>query len=257
MLHALKHYLKHVVKSIHLHGIHSPFVFNLQHACFYGATPANDLTALKTYRKSLTQDTTVITIEDHGAGSKHFKNKERAINAILNINCTTLNRAALLTRICHYLNIKTALELGTSLGVGTHALSLNGARVTSIEASQSMYHYTASNLKERSNINLVNGTFKAFLNGELAQKPQGPYDLIFIDGHHDGAATMRYFEQLLAFAHTNTVFILDDIYWSTAMTQTWKKVQQHKQVTASIDSFYWGFLFLRTAQSQQAFHIKL
>lgn len=257
MLHALKHYIKHLVKSIHLHGIHSPFVFSLQHTCFYGTTATNDLNALKIYRKSLKLDTTVITIKDQVAGIKNFKNKERAINTILNINCTTLNRSALLTRICNYLNTKTALELGTSLGVVTHALSLNGAMVTSVEASQSMYDYTSSKLGHHSNINLIHGSFKAFLNRELSHKPQGTYDLIFIDGHRNGAATIAYFEKLLAFAHIDTIFILDDIYWSKDMTRAWEILIKHKEVTASIDSFYWGFLFLRKEQSQQAFHVRL
>jgi predicted O-methyltransferase YrrM len=257
MLHALKHYLKHLVKSIHLHGIHSPFVFSLQHTCFYGTTATNDLNALKIYRKSLKLDTTVITIKDRGAGSKRFRNSTRTIADILRVNCTTSSRTALLTRICNYLNVKTALELGTSLGVGTHALSLNGAMVTSVEASQSMYDYTSSNLKEYDNINLIHGSFKAFLNDELSQKPQGTYDLIFIDGDRNGAATIAYFEKLLAFAHIDTIFILDDIYWSKDMTRAWEILIKHKEVTASIDSFYWGFLFLRKEQSQQAFHVRL
>jgi predicted O-methyltransferase YrrM len=232
-------------------------VFSLQHTCFYGKTAANNLIALNIYRESLRQDTTVITIKDRGAGSKRFRNSTRTIADILRVNCTTSSRTALLTRICKYLNVKTALELGTSLGVGTHALSLNGAMVTSVEASQSMYDYTSSNLKEYDNINLIHGSFKAFLNDELSQKPQGTYDLIFIDGHHDGAATEAYFEKLLAFTHINTLFILDDIYWSKDMTRAWKKLLKRKEVTVSIDSFYWGFLFLRKEQSQQAFHIRL
>lgn len=257
MLHAIKNYLLHLVKSIHLHGIHSPFIFTLQHHCFYAATPASQLATLKAYRDKLGHDTTELTVADHGAGSKHFKSNSRTVAAILKINSTPLKRAALLARICNYLNVNRALELGTSLGVGTQALALNGAEVTSIEASQNIYDYTASKLKDYKNISLVHGTFHSYLKGELTQKPHGTYDLIFIDGHHDGAATVGYFNELLPYAHGQTVFILDDIYWSPDMTKAWKSLQKHDSVTASIDCFHLGFLFLRKEQNQQAFHIKL
>lgn len=257
MFHAAFYYLKHLLKSVHLHGIHSPFVFQLQHSCLYGRTAGDRLLQLEAYHAALKNDTTTLIIADYGAGSKKFKTKKRAVKDILNVNCTTLVRAALLSRLCEYLNVKRALEFGTSLGVGAHALSLNGATVTSVEASKSVYDYATIKLDSFKNITCVHGTFTDFLAKHLANKPMGFYDLIFIDGHHNGAATVDYFERLLPYAHNDTVFILDDIYWSSDMTTAWKKIKQHKKVTVSIDCFYWGFLFLRTEQLPQSFHIKL
>ncbi len=257
MLHALSYYLRHLLKSVHLHGIHSPFVFQWQHRCLYGRTPANQLVQLKAYRDGLKNDGTTLIIKDYGAGSKKFTSEQRAIKDILKVNCTTSKRAALLSRLCDFLDVKRALELGTSLGVGTHALGLNGAAVTSIEASKSIYNFTKEKLKAHKNIQVVHGTFQAFLNQELSVKPKDTYDLIFLDGHHDGAATVSYFERLLPYAHHDTIFIMDDIYWSVDMTRVWKTLQKHPKVTASVDCFYWGFLFLRTEQLQQSFYIKL
>lgn len=254
---AVKHFIVHFFKSIHLHGIHSPFVYSLQKQCFYETTAPQHVMALKTYRNNITQDTTVLEIEDYGAGSAVFKTNHRAVKDILKVNCTPLKRAELLTRVCSYFNVKNALELGTSLGIGTQALALNGAQVTSVEASTNIYNYAAKQLKAYKNITLVNSTFTAFIDHKTKLKPHATYDLIFIDGHHNGDATIAYFKRLLTLAHNDTVFILDDIYWSATMTKAWKQLQLHERVTASIDTFYWGFLFLRKEQLQQAFNVKL
>ncbi|MBK9599269.1 MAG: hypothetical protein IPO60_13350 [Flavobacteriales bacterium] len=41
----------------------------------------------------------------------------------------------------------------------------------------------------------------------------------FIDGHHAAEPTLDYFDQCLAKAHNDTVFIFDDIHWSTGMEE--------------------------------------
>lgn len=257
MIHAVRHFIKHLFKSRHLHGIHSPFIYTLQRQCFYKKTPAVQLAQLKAYRKTLSKDPEMLVVADHGAGSKVFKSQNRKVQALLKNNSTPLDRAALLARCCAYFNVKTVLELGTSLGVGTHALALHGAQVTTIEASQQVHDFAAAKLRDLENVKFIHGTFSSFLKGDLREKPQGSYDLIFIDGHHDGAATQQYFEDLLPYTHDHTVFILDDIYWSAGMTAAWKQLQKHPSVTASIDTFYMGFLFLRKEQQQQAFYVKL
>lgn len=256
MIHQIKNFIIHRCKSFHLHGIHSPFIFQFQHKAIYGNQDKSIKDEIIRFRESVKNNHTLLNIEDHGAGSHKFKTDTRKVSEILKHNSTPLKRSLLLYRICDYLKIDNSLELGTSLGIGTQAIALSGAQVTSIEASQAVYESTKSRLNAFENIQLIHNTFQRYIDDDLPRLNPS-YDLIFIDGHHDGMATMNYFERLLPYSHDHTVFILDDIYWSEDMTRVWKTLQQHERVTASIDGFFWGFLFLRKEQQQEQFYINL
>ena len=43
----------------------------------------------------------------------------------------------------------------------------------------------------------------------------------------------------------DSVFVLDDIYWSDGMTKAWEEIKKHPSVTLSIDTFYSGLIFFR------------
>ena len=103
------------------------------------------------------------------------------------------------------------------------------------------------------NIQLEQNTFIDF----LSTPSQDKYDLIFIDGDHNGERTLKYFEKLLAFTHNDTVIVFDDIYWSKGMTEAWEKIIKNEKVTVSIDTFQWGLVFFRKEQLKQHFIIRV
>lgn len=254
-------YLSHLAKSFHLHGIHSPFVFQFEKKCLRDNRDYEEYLKLSRFRESLKNNSTILRIEDHGAGSRVFKSDQRAVNKILKHNSSSFKTAKTLLRVARCFNAKRILELGTSLGIATQAFALSNPRaeITTIEGSQQLADFTHKNLKQYgiTNVKVTNCIFQDYLDGKASLKPEGKYDLIYIDGHHDGAATLSYFEQLLPYAHNDTVFILDDIYWSRDMNDAWKLLINHEQVTASVDTYDLGFLFLRKEQRQQCFHIYL
>lgn len=223
------------------------------------STPYEDYELMSRFRESVKNNNTLLHIEDHGAGSRVFKTNDREVNKILQHNSSSAKMTRLLYRVARYFEVKSVLELGTSLGIATHAFSLatETVQVTSIEASKEIADFTKENLLSHGvkNVNVTLGTFSDYFRGNLASKPSGTYDLIYMDGHHDGKATLEYFEQLLPYTHPDTVIILDDIYWSADMFAAWQKLTKHSRVTASIDIFDLGFLFLRKEQRQQLFHI--
>lgn len=257
MLHQLKHYIKHLFKSFHLHGIHSPFVFTLEKKCLRDQTVYEQYGDIASFRESLKNNTTTLHIKDYGAGSRVFKSDERKVNEILKYNSSDQKCARLLYRLCRYFKVKNVLELGTSLGVATHAMAISNTdiHVTTIEGSPEVHQFATSQFKKLglTNVESLCCTFNDYL--ELGKEMT--YDMIYIDGHHDGAATIAYFESCLNHTHNDTVFILDDIYWSAGMTAAWNKLCIHPRVTASVDLFDLGLLFLREEQSQEPFSIKL
>ena len=83
------------------------------------------------------------------------------------------------------------------------------------------------------------------------------YQLIYFDGNHSKEATLQYFELLLPTITNETVWIFDDIHWSTEMTQAWNIIKRHSKVTVTIDTFQWGLVFFRIEQEKEHFTIRV
>jgi predicted O-methyltransferase YrrM len=259
LFHFIFAYFSHLIKSFHLHGIHSPFVFQLEKKCLRDARSYVDYVKLSRFRESLHHNNASLHIEDHGAGSRVFKSNDRKVSQILQHNCSTEKDAQLLYRLCTYFQVNTVLELGTSLGIATHAMATArpSAQITTIEGSPEVYEFAKNALKKEGlgNVRFIKSTFKEFF--EKQNSKPVIYDLIYIDGHHDGEATLSYFESILDKIHNDTVVVFDDIYWSIDMTRAWNQICIHTQVTASIDCFDLGMVFFRKEQLQERFYIKL
>ena len=82
-------------------------------------------------------------------------------------------------------------------------------------------------------------------------------DLVYLDGTCDKESTIENFNSLLKHSHNESVFIINNIYWSKEMTEAWNIIKKQKEITVSIDTFYWGFLFFRKEQPKQHFTIRL
>jgi len=64
-------------------------------------------------------------------------------------------------------------------------------------------------------------------------------------------------ETLLKALHNNSVIVFEDIYHNKRRTLYWQKLSEHKETTAIIDGFYFGFIFLRKEQKKQTFTIRM
>ena len=257
MLYQLQSYLKFLIRSGNQHGVHSPFVYNLITKCFYDKKKYNAYPIIEKYRAVLRNDRDVISITDFGAGSKVFKDNKRPVYAIAKNAGVTKKRQQLLCRLSNYFQPKTILELGTSLGLGTVAMNLGNpsAKITTVEgctaiSAKAQHYFTNFKLE---NIHLKTSSFNDF----FQQKTSETFDFVYVDGNHSKEATLRHFKALLPRVNNDTVLIFDDIYWSPEMTAAWRTVISHHQVTVSIDTFQWGFVFFRKEQPKQHFYIRV
>lgn len=57
--------------------------------------------------------------------------------------------------------------------------------------------------------------------------------------------------------HNNSILIFEEAYQDKKRTLDWKNLAKHKQATAVIDGFYYGFIFLRKEQKKQTFSIRM
>ena len=228
----IKSYLKFLWNSKNQHGVHSPFVFLLVTKCFYDQKKYPQYKLLHEYRVALLRNKNTIEVKDFGAGSRVFKSNTRAINQIAKNAGISNKRAQLLFRITQYFQAESILEIGTSLGLATSALSLGNpkANIITLEGcpnTMAMAQSQATSF-QLNNVHFVNTKFEDYLNFEIpnsqisnskfqiptpktynlkptTHNPQPTtynlqpksYHLIYFDGNHSKKATLDYFESLL------------------------------------------------------------
>lgn len=238
--------------------MHSPFVFQLVTKCFYDKKHYAEYSILKSYRNALLQNNNTIEVTDFGAGSRVFKSNTRQIAKIAKTAGITPKRAELLFRITKYFQPENILEIGTSLGLATSALSLGNpkATITTLEGCENTLAVAQKQFKEfkLANVHSVASEFNCFLSN--CQLNTEHCQLIYFDGNHSKAATLEYFELLLPTITNETVWIFDDIHWSTDMEEAWEIIKQHPKVTVTIDTFQWGLVFFRSEQEKEHFVIR-
>lgn len=170
------------------------------------------------------------------------------------------------------------------------------AKITSIEGCPNTAEFTRSHLKswleeihpedtnlgkEEYLVNILNLTFAEYFekigkdmdSSEVAVKTSAnepaagkikidataskKFDLIYLDGHHDGPATLEYFEQIKNLIHQDSLVVIDDIHWSQSMTSAWNDIIKDPKVTVSIDTYFWGLIFFRKEQVKEHFVVRV
>ncbi len=259
MLFQIKSYLQFLWHSKNEHAVHSPFVFSLLTKCFYNKKSKPEYAVLKKYRNSLLANNNTIEVADFGAGSKVFKSNTRVISKIAKTAGITSKRAELLFRITNYFQPESILEIGTSLGLATAALSLGNlkAKTITLEGCPETAKQAQNQFKQfgLTNINLEVTEFSSYLND--LRLSTFDFKLIYFDGNHSKKATLEYFELLLPTITNETVWIFDDIHWSSEMEEAWEIIKKHPKVTVTIDTFQWGLVFFRREQPKEHFVIRI
>nr|WP_315166879.1 class I SAM-dependent methyltransferase [uncultured Flavobacterium sp.] len=262
MFFQIKSYLQFLWHSKNEHAVHSPFVFSLLTKCFYDKKSKPEYAILKKYRNSLLANNKTIEVTDFGAGSKVFKSNTRVISKIAKTAGISPKRAELLFRITHYFQPDTILEIGTSLGLATSALSL-GSRSVGIKAKIITLEGCPETAKlaqlqfQKFNFNTIRSEiteFSTYLQNCTLNTEH--FSLIYFDGNHSKKATLDYFELLLPTITNETVWIFDDIHWSPEMEEAWEIIKKHPKVTVTIDTFQWGLVFFRREQPKEHFVIR-
>ncbi|PZX94944.1 class I SAM-dependent methyltransferase [Flavobacterium aquariorum] len=258
MLFQIKSYLQFLWHSKNEHAVHSPFVFSLLTKCFYDKKFKSEYNVLKNYRKDLLLNKNTIEVTDFGAGSHVFKSNTRQIAQIAKTAGISIKRAQLLFRIVNYFKPESLLEIGTSLGLATSALASGNpeAKITTLEGCPETAKQAQLQLQKFNcnNVELIVSEFSSYLKNN--QTSTINYQLIYFDGNHSKKATLEYFELLLPTITNETVWIFDDIHWSSEMEEAWKIIKNNPKVTVSIDTFQWGLVFFRYEQPKQHFVIR-
>ncbi|HRN36001.1 MAG TPA: class I SAM-dependent methyltransferase [Flavobacteriales bacterium] len=256
--HPVRAYFSHWAKAGNRHGVHSPFVYHLIAEVLRVPTKASEFAAVEKLRHQLRRRKDCINVTDLGAGSRHLRGDRRRIGSIASSALKPRRQAEQLARIANHFKPATIVELGTSLGITTLYLAqaAPNARIHTVEGCPATAQVALNNfhLLQADNITLHTGPFQDQLPRVLAALDR--LDMAYIDGHHAKEPTLQYFNQCLAKAHNDTVFIFDDIHWSQGMEEAWALIKVHAQVTVTIDLFHFGIVFLRREQAKQHFRLR-
>lgn len=210
---------------------------------------------LKKWYKLIRKDQTRLQIQDLGSGSKKL-GEIRLPKQLLSRSSSKGLYGNVLYKIARHYKPAVMLELGTSIGVGAvhlkkgnpdgHLITVEGCPDT-LRFAEKQFDYW--NLER---ITTVESSFDAF----FSAKSSLTYDLVYLDGHHSGPATLKYLEALEPYTHPDTLFILDDIRWSDEMWQCWNKLIDSEQFHVSVDLGRMGLLWKKPGQRKEHFFIR-
>ncbi|MCH9664098.1 MAG: class I SAM-dependent methyltransferase [Gammaproteobacteria bacterium] len=157
--------------------------------------------------------------------------------------------AMLLHKLLRKTKPQTCLELGTCLGISAcyqaAALELNGeGRLITMEGAEPVAALAQQTIDKlgHDRVSIVVGRFQDTLDGVL--KSDSPFDYAFVDGHHEGPATIDYCNRIFQVLTDEAVVVMDDIRWSDSMLDSWHEMKQHPNVEVSIDLADIGILLV-------------
>ena len=237
----------------HGHGVHSPFVFAFIKNVLNTKSKGPSIDAIELYRQRLLNNQKEISFLDLGAGADPKGNKSRTIAQIAKGALKPKKYSSLLSRIVKYYQPSQVLEMGTSLGITTCYLAhgVPNASVVTMEGAPTVAHEALTTFKNLGfqNIQLIEGNFDQSLPNYL--QSVSTIGIAYVDGNHRYEPTMQYFNLLLTKSDEHSIFIFDDIHWSSEMEKAWAEIKADARVSLTIDLFYIGIVFLRKEQKEQ------
>jgi len=253
----LQHWRKAGLHSPH----HAPFVNALVSQVILNRDESPAYKQIRQLRSRLMQKTQVIESTDFGSGAgiTDYKLSFVRVASIVKSSALSERCGMVLYRLVEYFKPATIIELGTSVGISTLYLAMANpaSKVLTLEGCTTKSEQAAVNFEVMQVNNIIQhiGRFDIVLPEVIRETRQ--VDLVFIDGNHTYDATIANFNALLKIAHSDTIFVLDDIHWSAGMQKAWDEISDHELVTLSIDLFRMGIVFLsrKTIKQKLAFRI--
>jgi predicted O-methyltransferase YrrM len=253
-------YLKHALRARSKYHIHSPFVFGFYQNVLKDEHTYTQYRVVNRLRKELETASRFIKRKDLGAKCKDFPCDQRFVRVkdVVHLSSVTRKKGEFLFRLILQYKPSSILELGTSLGISSiyFGLAAPESKIITIEgcldsANLARENFLKAGLK---NIQVITGNFEEKLADAFLEMPLP--DLVFFDGNHRKEPTLSYFNQCLQHVHPGTIFVFDDIHWSSGMEEAWNTIRLHPRVKVSIDLYHMGIVFFREELSKEDFTIR-
>ena len=243
-------FIRHRFSSKTRHGVHSPFVYSLIDKCVYSSNPKPAKELIRLFDKMKSSDR-LLTGMDYG------QKQETSVSVSHYAKRSSMPdfQVRLLHRLVSYFKPDSILELGTNLGKSLAAMASANpeSKAVGVEGNASIAQFANENLKE---LGLVNAKVECDTFDTFLEKNQNSYDLIFLDGDHHYEPTMRYFKAIKEVLNDGGVIVLHDLYYSEGMKQAWAEIKKDRNVTITIDLFFFGLVWIDKSQAKENFSIQ-
>lgn len=249
-------YFCHFFSARHSKGfsVHSPLIYHFTRFVLYVNHPYYFYQRIENIRDSLLKNKHSVDITDFGTGG----NRIETISKIASNSLKSPKYAQLLYRIVNFYKARNIIELGTSLGVTSSYLASSSSDIhcVSMEGCPQIAAIAKVNIDSLGlhNVDIVIGNIDDNLSQVLDQ--MYALDLVFFDANHKSTAILSYFEMCLTKIHQNTVFVIDDIYWSNDMEFAWETIKNHPSVYSTIDLFHSGIVFFDAQLSKTHYKMR-
>ena len=252
-------YLNYRRKAISRFKIHSPFVYDLVENVFRDKTNHYDYRRLNRTRRRYRRRTDRLETMDFGAAAKdkEYAIRVTTVGKIVKARTHPKKQLQLLYRMSRHFKPETILEFGTAAGISSLYLSKGSpeSRLITMEGCIGLASVARKSFKKRNlKIEVEVGDFDAILDNIL--KNVTKLDMVFFDGNHRKEPTLRYFEKCAGLADEHSVFMFDDIHWSSGMQKAWNTIKRDNRVSITIDLFWVGLVFFKKDITKQDFVLK-
>lgn len=227
-------------------------------SAFFDAASTAWFRRIELLRKNLNTSAEEISTIDHGSGPRQERLRpsngqprvwKTSLGALCQRRSATAIEGRALFWLIRQLQPERVIELGTALGISAAyqaaALETNGSGVmTTVEGCPQLAAKARAGFEELglTRVSVVAGRFQDVLPELLPS--MSPLDFAFIDGHHEGPATLNYFTQIAAAANRGAVVVIDDIAWSPEVAEAWNQIRSAPGVVSSIELLSLGMIAL-------------
>lgn len=220
--------------------------------------------AINRLRERLGASADRLRVQDFGAGTRasalaaETQPGERAVGEIYRRAAVGPAWGRFLFTLTREKKPHRVLELGTNLGVSAahlaKALQLNGGegRLVTLEGDSSLAEHARAHLSDlglAERVTVVTGRFDDTLSGVL--EAQGPFDLVFLDGHHEEAATRRYFGQIAPHLAPGAWVLFDDVEPTRPVRRAWRAIVEEQLEAGAVYLGKWGLLVWPEAAGEE------
>lgn len=251
-------YFIYLFKSQGKNSIDSSFVRDLLTEVLMSEKNFYAFEEIEGIRSTLKNNNLKINITDFGAGSRINKSNTRKISDIVKNSAKAPHLGRMMFRLINHFKPHNMLELGTSIGISAcyqfapnksaNFITMEGCPETA-KISKTVFSAFKANA-----IKIVIGDFKKTLPETVDNLESINY--AFFDGNHQKQPTLDYFNTCVKKANKDSIFIFDDIHWSTPMEEAWEEIKNHPDVTVTIDLFWIGLVFFKTDQAKKNFILR-
>ncbi len=229
-------YVAYWFRAVGPHSLHSPFLFDLFNKAIKPSR--RKLQSVELIRTHLESNDQQIDVVDFKTG----RVKRSTVGHVASTSLSTAKFSNFLRLLCNYLQIETALETGTSLGINALYLSKSESlkKVVTIEGSDIIARLAKEIVAAESKIHIVTGNIHQCLKQELVRHQP---ELVFIDADHRGEVVQNALESIVELCPRVKCVVIHDIYWSEDMKSGWTSIVKEEKYPLTIDIFQAGLIF--------------